>query len=187
MDGQLQGPAAGYMSPPQTLDEARFAATEIRRLLDSGQIEHAGQVAILYRTNAQARSVALSLRGAKLPFRVRADVNLFVQPEARDVVAYLRLAHCPTDGPALARVINVPPRRLRAIEQALRKRPVPVTELPAWAHRRGGASARRSVEEFLALLEDLHDNTRECTCRGTRHRARKDAICSGWKRKRMDR
>jgi len=140
-----RGPAARLYVASDELDEARFAATEIRHLLDSGQIEHPGQVAILYRTNAQARSVALSLRSAKLPFRVRADVDLFVQQEARDMVAYLRLAHCPTDGPALARMINVPPRRLRAIDLALRKRPVPLTELPAWTHRRGGPSTRRSV------------------------------------------
>ena len=79
------------------------------------------------------------------------------------MVAYLRLAHCPPTGRRWRGVINVPPRRFRAIEQALRKRPVPVTELPALAHRRGGPSARRSVEEFLAMLEDLHDYTRECT------------------------
>ena len=63
-----QGPAARLYVASDELDEARFAATEIRRLLDSGQIEHPGQVAVLYRTNAQARSVAVSLRSVKLPF-----------------------------------------------------------------------------------------------------------------------
>ncbi|MBV9971278.1 MAG: ATP-dependent helicase [Xanthobacteraceae bacterium] len=100
--------------------------------------------------------MAIALRNARIAFRVRADADLFAQAEVRDLVAYLRLAHCPSDGPALSRVINVPPRRLRAIEQALRKRPVPVAELPAWAHRRGGPSTRRLVEELLELLEHLH-------------------------------
>jgi DNA helicase-2/ATP-dependent DNA helicase PcrA len=78
------------------------------------------------------------------------------------VVAYLRLAHCPTDGPALARVVNTPPRRLRAIERALRTRPVPVAKLPDWAQKRGGPSARRNVEQLLAVIDDLHHATREC-------------------------
>src|ERR1043166_5503911 len=150
-----QGPAARLYTAIDETDEARFVAEEIRRLLDSAHIDHPGQVAVLYRTNAQARGVALRLRDARLPFRVRADGDLLAQSEVRDLVAYLRLAHCPTDGPALARIINVPPRRLRAIEQALRKRPAPVDQLPVWAQKRGGPTARRAVEELLAMLGEL--------------------------------
>ena len=75
--------------------------------------------------------------------------------------AYLRLAHCPSDSPALARVVNTPPRRLRAIERALKKRPVPAAELPTWAAKLGGPPARHRMEEFLLLLQDLHESTRE--------------------------
>jgi len=157
-----QGPRARVYSASDELDEAHFVASQIQRLLDSGQIEHPGQVAVLFRTNAQARAVALRLRAAGLPFRVRSDADLFGQPVVRDVVAYLRLALCPTDGPALARVVNVPPRRLRAVEQALRQRPVPVSELPVWAHKRGGPTARRSVEQLLGLLDELQQATRQC-------------------------
>src|SRR6266542_3307623 len=157
-----QGPRARVYSASDELDEALFVASQIQRLLDSGQIEHPGQVAVLFRTNAQARAVALRLRAAGLPFRVRSDADLFGQPAVRDVVAYLRLAHCPMDGPALARVVNVPPRRLRDVEQALRKRPVPVPELPVWAHKRGGPTARRSVEQLLGLLDELQQATRQC-------------------------
>ena len=155
------GPSARLYAAIDELDEARFVAAEIRRLVDSGHIDHVGQVAVLYRTNAQARIVASTLRNARVPFRVRADADLFAQAEVRDLVAYLRLAHSPTDGPALSRVINVPPRRLRAIEQALRKRPVPVAELPTWAHKRGGPSIRHAVEGLLHVLEQLHADTQE--------------------------
>jgi DNA helicase II / ATP-dependent DNA helicase PcrA len=150
-----RGPAARLYAATDELDEARFVAEEICRLVDSGHIEHVGQVAVLYRTNAQARLLAMALRNARIAFRVRADADLFAQPEVRDLVGYLRLAHCPSDGPALARVINVPPRRLRAIEQALRRRTVPAAELPEWAHKRGGPASRRLVEELLELLERL--------------------------------
>jgi len=157
-----QGPRARVYTARDETDEALFVATEIQLLLESGQIDHPGEVAVLFRTNAQASTVALRLRAAGLPFRVRSNADLFAQPVVRDIVAYLRLAHCPTDGPALARVVNVPPRRLRAVEQALRKRPVPVPELPLWAHRRGGPTARRSVEELLATLDELQQATRQC-------------------------
>src|SRR5207244_3683880 len=65
------------------------------------------------------------------------------------------------DAPALTRVVNTPPRRLRAIERALRKRSVPATELPDRAARLGGPPARHRLEEFLALLQELHHSTRE--------------------------
>jgi DNA helicase-2/ATP-dependent DNA helicase PcrA len=155
-----RGPAARLYSASDEMDEARFVAREIVHLRDSGHIEHPGQVAVLYRTNAQARTMALELRSARLPFRVRADADLFVQPPVRDLVAYLRLAHCPDDGPALARIINTPPRRLRAIEQALRKRPVPVAELPGWAQKRAGPTGRHAVEDLLVFLEALHRDAR---------------------------
>jgi DNA helicase-2/ATP-dependent DNA helicase PcrA len=155
------GPSARLYTAQDNVDEARFVASEILRLIGSGQIEHPGQVAVLFRTNAQARPFALSLRAAGVPYRVRADADLFVQPEVRDLVAYLRLAHSPVDGSALARVINVPPRQLAIVEQSFRKRPVPVPELAVWAFRRGGPRARRSVESLLALLQDLHQSTLE--------------------------
>lgn len=158
-----QGPAARLYAATDDRDEAQFVAREIHRLVDDGHIEDLGQIAVLYRTNAQARILAISLRNARLPYRVRADADLFAQPEVRDLVAYLRLVHCPSDLPALARVINVPPRRLKAVEQALRKRPVPVADLAAWAQKRGGPSTRRSVEDFLGLLEELHEQANDGT------------------------
>ncbi len=158
----VQGPRARLYGAADEVDEAQFVAHEIQWLLGSGAIDHPGQVAILFRTNVQARALVLTLRTAGLPFRVRADADLFGQPEVRDVVAYLRLAHCPSDGPALARVINVPPRRLRAVEQALRKRPVPVAELPLWAQKRGGPPARQAVEQLITLVENLHQATGDC-------------------------
>ena len=153
------GPAARLYEALDESDEARYVAAEIRRLIDGRQVEHPGQVAVLYRTNLQARIVSLHLRAAGLPFYVRSETDLFLQPEVRDLVAYLRLAHCPTDGQALARVIDTPPRRLGTVEQALRRRPVPVTELAAWAHKRAGPAARRAVENFLEFVADLHRDT----------------------------
>jgi DNA helicase-2/ATP-dependent DNA helicase PcrA len=155
------GPHARVYVARDELDEARFVAAQISELLASGQIDHPGEVAVLFRTNAQAHALALMLRAAGVPFRMRRDADLFGQAEVKDLVAYLRLAHCPTDAPALARVLNVPPRKLRSIEQALRKRPVPVPELPMWAQKRGGPSARRAVEELLAMLNDLHQTAYE--------------------------
>jgi hypothetical protein len=60
-------------------------------------------------------------------------------------------------------VLNTPARRLRAIERALRKRPVPAAELPSWAAKLGGPPTRHRIEEFLVLLHDLRDSTQLST------------------------
>ena len=119
-----------------------------------------GQAAVLFRTNAQARAFALALRARGIPVRLRSEADLFACPEVRDLVAYLRLAHSPQDSPALARILNTPPRRLRAVEHAFRKQPVPIGELAEWAHRRAGSSARAAVERLLALLDEIHMGSR---------------------------
>jgi DNA helicase-2/ATP-dependent DNA helicase PcrA len=139
--------------------EAGFVAAEIGCLLKASQIAHAGEVAVLVRTNAQSEALVLALRAARIPYHVRADSTLLERPEVRDVIAYLRLAHSPADGPALTRIVDTPRRRLRPIEQALRRAPVPTGELSDWAQRRGGPPARRRVEELLALIEHLHHQT----------------------------
>ena len=85
---------------------------------------------------------------------MRAELDLLACAEVKDLLAYLRLAHSPMDGPALARVLNTPARRLRSIEHAFRTQPVQIDDLPEWAARRGGGPARAAVQRFMAVLED---------------------------------
>ena len=141
-------------------DEAHFIAGEVASLLAAGELAQPGQAAVLFRTNAQARAFALALRARGIPVRLRSEADRFACPEVRDLVAYLRLAYSPQDQPALARILNTPPRRLRAVEHAFRKQPVPIGDLGEWAHRRAGSAARAAVERLLALLEDIHAASR---------------------------
>jgi DNA helicase-2/ATP-dependent DNA helicase PcrA len=154
-----QGPVARLYRARDELDEARYVAEAIVKLLNERQITAAGQAAVLFRTNIQARAMADALRARGIAIQMRADGDLFIRTEVRDLLAYLRLAHNPHDGPALARVLDTPPRRLRDIERAFRKHPVPIADLPAHAERRGGRSAKEAVEGLLKLLDELHTST----------------------------
>jgi len=135
--------------------EAAFVAAEIGRLCAEGRVAGPDEVAVLYRTNEQAHRLALALRERRLPYRVRGPGDLFARREVRDAVAYLRLAHCPDDAAALARIVNVPPRRLGRLAETLRAAPVPARELPALA-RSCGAAAVASAEALVALIGELH-------------------------------
>ncbi|MBV9899274.1 MAG: ATP-dependent helicase [Chloroflexi bacterium] len=150
------GPAARLYRADDELDEARYIADEVARLLAGGHITEPGQAAVLFRTNAQAPVIADALRSHGLPVQLRADQDVFARPEIRDLLAYLRLAHNPNDTPALARILDTPPRGLRLVERAFRRKPVPLADLAESAHGRGGAAARRSVEELVSMLADIH-------------------------------
>jgi len=150
------GPPARLYTAADDADEARFVATEVARLLRAGELSLPGQAAVLYRTNAQSRALALAFRTRGIPVKLRTELDLLACAEVKDLLAYLRLAHSPGDGPALARILNTPPRRLRSIEHAFRSQPVPVDELPAWAIKRGGTPARTAVEKLMALLSEIH-------------------------------
>ena len=154
------GPPARLYVADDDEGEAQFIAGEVARLLARGELMQPGQAAVLFRTNAQARAFALALRARGIPVRLRSEAGLFACPEVRDLVAYLRLAHSPHDSPALARIVNIPPHRLREVEHAFRKQPVPIGELAEWAHRRAGSSARAAVEELLTLLDEIHAASR---------------------------
>lgn len=135
--------------------EASFVAAEITRLCAEGLVEHPGEIAVLYRTNQQAQHLALALRERRLPYRVRGAGDLFGRREVRDAVAYLRLAHCPDDAPALARIVNVPPQRLGRLAEALSASPAPARDLPRLA-RRHGPAAVAAAEAVVALVDELH-------------------------------
>src|SRR5262249_27720217 len=62
-------PALLYLAPNEAA-EATFVAVETGRLLAERQIEHPGEVAILYRTAAQSVELTLALRARHLPYRV---------------------------------------------------------------------------------------------------------------------
>lgn len=138
--------------------EAEFIAGEIGWLLRAGLISTPGEAAVLYRANWQADEIALALRERHLPYRVLGHTELLARREVRDALAYLRLAHNPNDSLALARVVDVPPRRLGWLAEALRAGPVSLTELPTLATRRG-AAARAAAQAFAELVVDLRSRS----------------------------
>jgi DNA helicase II / ATP-dependent DNA helicase PcrA len=74
-----------------------------------------GEVAVLYRTNGQARLVEEACLRKGLPYRIVAGVRFYARKEIKDILCYLRLAVNPDDDEAFRRVINVPPRGIGAV------------------------------------------------------------------------
>lgn len=66
--------------------------------------------AILYRTNAQSRSMEEALRKLNIPYKIYGGLSFYQRKEIKDLIAYFRLTINPNDEEALKRVINYPVR-----------------------------------------------------------------------------
>lgn len=96
-----------YFRGSDEIEEAEYITRVARQTL-SENIEHI--MAVLYRTNAQSRSVEDSLRQANIAYVVLGGVGFYERKEIKDALSYLKLILNPFDDVALRRVINVPTR-----------------------------------------------------------------------------
>ncbi|MDZ4148606.1 MAG: 3'-5' exonuclease [Flavobacteriaceae bacterium] len=90
-------------------EEGRFVASTIFENKMNLQMYNR-DFAVLYRTNAQSRSIEDALRKQDIPYRIFGGLSFYQRKEIKDVVAYLRLIVNPNDEEALVRVINYPAR-----------------------------------------------------------------------------
>ena len=90
-------------------EEGRYVASTIWEQKMQHQMMN-GQFAILYRTNAQSRSMEDALRKRDIPYRIYGGLSFYQRKEIKDVLCYLRLVINPKDEEALIRVINYPAR-----------------------------------------------------------------------------
>jgi DNA helicase-2/ATP-dependent DNA helicase PcrA len=96
-----------YYRAGDDLDEAEFIAKTARVALHD-HVENT--VAILYRTNAQSRTVEDALRRSGTDYKIIGGVRFYERREIKDSLAYLKLVLSPHDDVSLRRVINVPAR-----------------------------------------------------------------------------
>ena len=89
-------------------EEAQTVIKEIQGLAESG---HAlGDIAVMYRVNAQSRALEESCLRYGVPYQVVGGLKFYHRQEVKDLAAYLRLVANPDDDVSLARVVNVPAR-----------------------------------------------------------------------------
>ena len=90
-------------------EEGMFVAHDIFGTKMQEQVPNKG-FAILYRTNAQSRSMEEALRKLNIPYRIYGGLSFYQRKEIKDLISYFRLTCNPNDEEALKRVINYPAR-----------------------------------------------------------------------------
>ncbi len=148
-------------------EEAQAVAREALRLVAEGDYR-LGDIAVLYRTNAQSRALEEVLLRRGVPYRLVGGLRFYERREVKDVLAYLRLVANPQESLSFSRVINVPRRKLG--EKSL-------AQLGYWADAHGlspwdslerldentelTAAARGALADFRDLIVEVRAASQE--------------------------
>ncbi len=103
-----EGEKPALQSYQDETDEANKTADLVARLRQEG-VEY-GQMAVLYRTNAQSRVFEYAFLQREIPHSIVGSLHFYQRKEIRDLLAYLAVLSNPADAESLLRVINEPPR-----------------------------------------------------------------------------
>ncbi len=107
-----QGEKVTYLKAQSDLDESAIIARQIRLLHQNG-VEY-DDIAVLYRVNAQSRTLEEGLMRRGIPYQIIAGTKFYDRMEIKDILAYLKLLVNPKDDIALSRIINMPRRGIGA-------------------------------------------------------------------------
>ena len=140
-------------------DEAQFIVDEIKMLHAEGT--SLGDIALLYRSNAQSRILEHALFSANLPYRVYGGLRFFERMEIKHALAYMRLIANANDDTALLRVINFPARGIgaRSLEQLQESARADNCSIWQAAINKvgNGKLGAKGIEGFVALIRQIVD------------------------------
>ena len=142
--------------------EARFAVSEIERLVDEGGSRD--DVAVFYRTNAQSRVLEDMLVRYGVSYQVIGGTRFYERAEIKDALAYLTLLVNPSDTVAFGRIVNSPRRGIGQTSQArlvghANTIGTSVWEVAAEPERVPGlgTAAVKAVGRFMSVMERLRE------------------------------
>ena len=144
-------------------DEAAFVADDIAAKCRNDRHLGYGDFAILYRTNAQARTLEERFVLTGIPYNVVGGTNFYDRREIRDMIAYLKTVENGQDEIAVRRILNVPRRGIglttmgRLSDYAVSR---DITFFEAMERCRNITSLGRStakIESFVSLIRELRD------------------------------
>lgn len=94
-------------------EEGQLVANSIFEEKLNHQIKYS-EVAVLYRTNSQSRTIEEALRRANISYKIVGGLSFYQRKEIKDILSYLRFVVNQNDEQALRRIINLPKRGIGA-------------------------------------------------------------------------
>ena len=124
-------------------EEALAIVNEIQAQIANGR--QYGDVAVLYRTNAQSYAIERALRQSYIPYKIVGSLRFLDRAVVKDVLAYLRLLYQPSDRVSFLRIVNVPKRGIGTVS---------VAKFLDW-----NDAARRDIVSGLLAVEEADNLT----------------------------
>ena len=146
---KVEGAKIQHFTAQSEHEEAAFIGDTIVKKHDIHGVPY-GDMAILYRTNAQSRVLEEALIKRALPYTMVGGTKFYDRKEIKDVLAYLRVLYNPFDDLSLLRIINVPKRSIGATT---------VSKLQDYA-RENGTSLFITLTQ-LHLVDTIKGKTKE--------------------------
>ena len=146
---KTEGAKIHHFTAQSEHEEAAFIGDTIAKKHDIHGVPY-GDMAILYRTNAQSRVLEEALIKRALPYTMVGGTKFYDRKEIKDVLAYLRVLYNPFDDLSLLRIINVPKRSIGATT---------VAKLQDYA-RANGTSLFMTLTQ-LHLVDTIKGKTKE--------------------------
>lgn len=162
------GQSLVYYRATNEQEEAFFVAKTIRQLvLEEGK--NYKDMAVLYRTNAQSRTIEEALMKSAIPYTMVGGTKFYSRKEIRDLVAYLNLLANPKDNISFERIINEPKRGVG---------PGTLTKLRDFAQLQGlslfeassdlmlspiKGKAAQAIEDFATMMNRLRQDLDQLT------------------------
>ena len=146
---KTEGAKIQHFTAQSEHEEAAFIGDTIAKKHDIHGVPY-GDMAILYRTNAQSRVLEEALIKRALPYTMVRGTKFYDRKEIKDVLAYLRVLYNPFDDLSLLRIINVPKRSIGATT---------VAKLQDYA-RANGTSLFMTLTQ-LHLVDTIKGKTKE--------------------------
>lgn len=158
------GDKISYYRGQNENDEARFVVSKMQAEIKENGFDY-GDLAVLYRTNAQSRTIEENLVKANIPYKMVGGHKFYDRKEIKDVLAYLRVIVNPEDSIDFERIVNSPKRGIGAgTQDKLRS----FADYHQWSLLEAAQNvdlasgiatrARKKLKEFAAVMTKLREN-----------------------------
>lgn len=138
------------------IEESNFVANEVKNLRRSGTPYK--NMAILYRTNGQSRSLEKALNSLNIPYIIYGGFRFFDRQEVKHAMAYIRLSQNKNDNLAFLRVVNIPVRSIGnssvlKLEVIANEKNISLFEAIEYLEPK----TKKKFEQFVELIEFLQN------------------------------
>ncbi|MEA2097977.1 MAG: 3'-5' exonuclease [Patescibacteria group bacterium] len=138
--------------------EAEFIISEIARLNTKSNVK-LKDIAILYRTNAQSRSIEEAFLRYNVPYRIVGGIKFYMRKEIKDIIAYFRFIQNPDDFLSFERIVNIPKRGIgkttfeKIISVAKTERINVIEAITDYEHKNITKKRMENLMEFVSIIK----------------------------------